>query len=61
VWETDGQNYNSQDRASTAALRGNNNQLGTVSVHFTHASVILFLRYTMEANLRYSVYTKIAQ
>ena len=35
---TDGQNYDSQDRASIAASRGNNNHSGIVSVHFTRAS-----------------------
>jgi len=43
VWQTDGhtdgQNYDSQDRASIAASRGNNNHSGIVSVHFTGASV----------------------
>ena len=39
---TDGQNYDSQDRASIAASRGNNNNYsGTVSVHFTRASVFM--------------------
>jgi len=38
---TNGQNYDSQDRASIAASRGNNNHLGTVSVHFTRASVFM--------------------
>ena len=35
----EGQNCDSQDRTSIAAPRGNNNHLGTVSVHFTRASV----------------------
>ena len=39
--QTDGQNYDSQDRASIAASRGNNNHSGTVSVHFTRASVFM--------------------
>ena len=39
--QTDGQNNDSQDRASIAASRGNNNHLGTVSVHFTRASVFM--------------------
>jgi len=38
---TDGQNYDSQDCASIAASRGNNNHSGTVSVHFTRASVFM--------------------
>jgi len=38
---TDGQNYDSQDRASIAVSRGNNNQSGTVSLHFTRASVFM--------------------
>jgi len=38
---TDGQNYDSQDRASIAASRGNNNHSGTASVHFTRASVFM--------------------
>jgi len=53
--QTHRQNYDSQERTSTAALRGNNNNWDTVFMHFTHAPV---LRYTMEANSRYSVYTK---
>jgi len=35
------QNYDSQDRASIAASRGNNNHSATVSVHFTRASVFM--------------------
>jgi len=38
---TYGLNYDSQDRASIAASRGNNNHSGTVSVHFTRASVFM--------------------
>jgi len=40
---TDGQDYDydSQDCASIAASRGNNNHSGTVSVHFTRASVFM--------------------
>ena len=38
---TDGQNYDSQDRASIAASHGNNKHSGTVSLHFTHASVFM--------------------
>jgi len=37
--QTDRHNYDSQDRASIAASRGNTNYSGTVSVHFTRASV----------------------
>jgi len=35
----DGQNYYSQDRASIAASRGNNNHWGTVSIEYPRASV----------------------
>jgi len=38
--QTDGQNYDSQDRANIAASRVNNNHSGTVSVRFTRASVL---------------------
>jgi len=38
---TDGQNNDSQDRASIASSRGNNNHSGTVSLHFTRASVFM--------------------
>jgi len=37
----DGQIYDFQDRTSKAVSHGNNNHLGTVSVHFTHASVFM--------------------
>jgi len=37
----DGQNYDSQDRASIDASRGNNNHLGIVFVHFTGASIFM--------------------
>ena len=37
--QTDGQNYDSQDRASIAASRGNYKHSRTVQLHFTHASV----------------------
>jgi len=37
--QTDGQNYDSQDRASIAASCGNNNHLGTVSLLFMCVSV----------------------
>jgi len=56
--QTNGQNYDSQDRASIAASCGNNNDWGAVFMHFTRASV---LQYTVEANSWYSVYSKIAQ
>jgi len=39
--QTDGQNYDSQDRANIAASCGNNNHSGTVSMHFTRASVFM--------------------
>ena len=39
--QMDGQNYDSQDHAIIAMLRGNNNHSGTVSVHFTRASVFI--------------------
>jgi len=35
----DGQNYDSQDHASIAASRGNNNHWGTVSIEYMRASV----------------------
>ena len=44
---TDGHNYDSQDRASIAASRGNNNHSDTVSVHFKRASV-----FTARSNAR---------
>ena len=39
--QTDGKNDDSEDRASIAASRGNNNHSGTVSVYFTRASVFM--------------------
>jgi len=39
--QTDGQNYDSQDRASIAASRSNNKHSATVSLHFTRASVFM--------------------
>jgi len=56
--QTDGQNNDSQDRASIAASRGNNNHLGTVSVHFTRASV--FMIYNGSEFAGYSVYTVVS-
>ena len=38
---TDGQNYDSQDRASIAASCDNNNHSATVSVRFMRASVVM--------------------
>jgi len=38
---TDGQNYDSQDHASIAVSRGNNNHWGTVSIAYLHASVFM--------------------
>ena len=38
---THGHNYDSQDHASIAASRDNNNHSGAVSVHFTRASVFM--------------------
>jgi len=35
---TDGHNYDSQDRASIAESRGNNNHWGTVSIEYPRAS-----------------------
>jgi len=51
---TDGQNYDSQDRASIAALRGK-----IINIRVQCNSILrmhLFLRYTLEANSQYSVY-----
>jgi len=56
--QTDGQNYDSQDCASTAVSRGNNKHLGTVSVHFTRASDFMINNGSEFAVL---LYTKIAQ
>jgi len=38
---TDGQNYDSQDRASIAVSRGKNNHWGTVSIEYPRASVFM--------------------
>jgi len=55
---TDGQNYDSHHPASIAALCGNNNHSGTVSVHFRHASVLMIHNGSEFVVFRY---TKIAQ
>jgi len=55
---TDGQNYDSQDRARIAASRGNNNHSGTASVHFTRASVFMIYNGIEFVVFRY---TKIAK
>ena len=39
--QMDGQNYDSQDHAIIATLRGNNNHSGTASMHFMRASVFM--------------------
>jgi len=57
---TDGQNYDSEDRASIAASRSNNKHSRTVQLHFTHASVFMIYNGSEFAIFRV-LNTKIAQ